>query len=117
MAHHEYSDNYNKIFYEAQELMKIDAYETLHDNSASYEKRVSAVEQIMKSHFLRSVDNFVSRYGKRKEHPSFHKFVSMLLDQESYCRNFIPEDIKQDLICKYGTIHGMTGSYYTPDKK
>ena len=117
MAHNEYLNDYDSILYGAMELMKKDAYIKLDDNSTPHDKRIEAVEQIMKSHFLRSVNHFITFYGKRKEHPSFHKFVSMLLDQESYCRNFIPEDIKQDLICKYGTIHGMTGSYYTPDKK
>lgn len=108
--------DYEQLLYQIRERMKQDAYSHLCDESIPFDLKVRYAEQIIESHFMRSVQAFIDNCGTRKKHPKFDDYAAMMLNQDSYLKGTISEDVRNELISIYGKQKGIKkGSYYCPE--
>ena len=104
--------DYEQFLFHAREHMKREAYNTLCDENASFDDKVAAAEEVIKSHYMRSVQAFINNYGKKRTHPSFEEYAAMMLNQDTYFEN-LDKDIRYELIDTYGKRKGIEeGTYY-----
>jgi hypothetical protein len=70
--------------------------------------RVEGAEMIYRAWFSRSVGGMNNNYSL--QHPSYQKYIAMMLHQE-HQRRLFPPDVFEELIRKYGTLPGIKNGY------
>lgn len=105
-ANEEYGLLYNRAEYEK---IKGLAYNIIHDSESTYEDKLEAARDILRSYFSRSVDS----WGYGPGHPNFRQFAAMLLRANDY--SDLGDDIKNALVKEYGLADGLRdgNTYYT----
>ena len=113
----EWLHDYDQSLYIARELMKQNAYKHIFKENAKEEEQYKYAKQIIRSHFMRSVDAFINDNGKRYVHPSFNEYAAMMLKQDDYLSD-LPQTIRWELEAEFGKMDGIQkGSYYTRPKE
>lgn len=91
------------------ERIKAENRNISHDLSLPLEERCNAQIRVLKCLFSRSVES----NGYSLEHVPFDTYVAMMLDNPSYQKYNLEDDLRQALINKYGTKYGISsGSIY-----
>lgn len=109
--HEKYHENFIKAsgifgliynYDECEEIKKVTAY-ILQDPSSSFEQKLSAIEEDLRTYFSRSLRaaNFSTN------HVSFDVYVSMLLNSEKHYRKHYGNDIYDALVKKFGKRKGI----------
>ena len=91
----------NILSYESREKIKAEFRRLAANENLTIEERLFATEVVLFCLYARSKE-----VCPADSHPSFSKYISMLLNQ--YADHNVPSDLKERLLDRYGTSAGMS---------